>query len=90
MADELYEWLGGRLPGDWFTAPPDIQVDREEITIVGSGRPGRGRGFRGRAGGSGRAADPQVPGGDPGPPDGHRQGRGARVPAQGVLGRDVR
>ena len=28
-------WFTGRLPGDWFTAAPDIQADREEITIVG-------------------------------------------------------
>jgi hypothetical protein len=35
VAEELHGWFGSRLPGDWFTAPPDIQVDREEITIVG-------------------------------------------------------
>jgi hypothetical protein len=35
VAEELRDWFGSRLPGDWFTAPPDIQVDREEITIVG-------------------------------------------------------
>jgi hypothetical protein len=28
-------WFAARLPADWFTAAPDIQVDREEITIVG-------------------------------------------------------
>jgi hypothetical protein len=33
--DEVRGWFSGRLPGDWFTAVPDIQVDREEITIVG-------------------------------------------------------
>ena len=33
---ELRGWFTGRLPGDWFTAAPDIQVDREEITIVGA------------------------------------------------------
>jgi hypothetical protein len=32
---EVRGWFGGRLPGDWFTAAPEIQVDREEITIVG-------------------------------------------------------
>jgi hypothetical protein len=36
VAGELRAWFGGRLPGDWFTAPPDIQADREEITIVGT------------------------------------------------------
>jgi hypothetical protein len=29
-------WFSGRLPGDWFTAGADIQVDREEITVVGA------------------------------------------------------
>ena len=35
-AEELRGWFIGRLPGDWFTATPEIQVDREEITIVGA------------------------------------------------------
>ena len=34
-AEEVRGWFSGRLPGDWFTAVPEIQVDREEITIVG-------------------------------------------------------
>ena len=34
-AEELRGWFAGRLPGDWFTAAPEIRVDREEITIVG-------------------------------------------------------
>jgi hypothetical protein len=34
-AREVRGWFTGRLPGDWFTAAPDIQADREEITIVG-------------------------------------------------------
>jgi hypothetical protein len=34
-AGEVRGWFTGRLPGDWFTAAPDIQADREEITIVG-------------------------------------------------------
>jgi hypothetical protein len=34
-ADELRDWFDSRLPGDWFAAPPDIDVDREEITVVG-------------------------------------------------------
>ncbi len=33
-AAKVRAW-SGRLPAGWFTAPPDIQVDREEITIVG-------------------------------------------------------
>ena len=34
-AGEVHAWFSGRLPGDWFAAAPDIQADREEITIVG-------------------------------------------------------
>jgi hypothetical protein len=34
-AEEVRGWFSGRLPGDWFTAVPEIQADREEITIVG-------------------------------------------------------
>jgi hypothetical protein len=32
----LRGWLAGRLPDDWFTGPPEIRADREEITIVGA------------------------------------------------------
>ena len=35
-AKELRSWFAGRLPDDWFTGPPDVVVDREEITIVGT------------------------------------------------------
>src|SRR5580700_8131674 len=35
-AGEVRGWFTGRLPGDWFTAAPDIQADREEITVVGA------------------------------------------------------
>ena len=28
-------WFGGRLPAEWFVGPPEITIDREEITIVG-------------------------------------------------------
>jgi hypothetical protein len=34
-AEEVRGWFSGRLPDDWFTAAPEIQADREEITIVG-------------------------------------------------------
>jgi hypothetical protein len=33
--EKIRGWLSGRLPEDWFTEPPEIIVDREEITIVG-------------------------------------------------------
>jgi hypothetical protein len=35
-AAQVRGWFTGRLPGDWFTEAPAIQVDREEITIVGT------------------------------------------------------
>jgi hypothetical protein len=34
-AEMLRGWFGGRTPADWFTAPPEIRIDREEITVVG-------------------------------------------------------
>ncbi|MBO0817622.1 MAG: hypothetical protein J2P30_21040 [Actinobacteria bacterium] len=34
-AAEIRAWCLGRLPGGWFTAPPEVTVDREEITVVG-------------------------------------------------------
>lgn len=35
-AEELRGWFAGRLPDDWFTEQPDVVVDREEITVVGT------------------------------------------------------
>jgi hypothetical protein len=34
--EKLRGWFAGRLPGDWFTAPADITLDREEITVIGT------------------------------------------------------
>jgi hypothetical protein len=34
-ADDVHDWFAGRLPDDWFTAPADVSVDREEIVVVG-------------------------------------------------------
>jgi hypothetical protein len=34
-ADDVAAWFTGRLPDDWFTAAPEITVDREEILVVG-------------------------------------------------------
>ena len=36
MSTEIQSWFTGRLPDEWFTAPAQVTVDREEITIVGS------------------------------------------------------
>lgn len=35
-ADDASAWFAGRLPEGWFTEPPLVVVDREEITVVGS------------------------------------------------------
>jgi hypothetical protein len=34
-AERLRGWFTGRMPGEWFTAAPEITLDREEITVVG-------------------------------------------------------
>jgi hypothetical protein len=34
--ESIRGWLTGRLPQDWFEAIPEITVDREEITVVGT------------------------------------------------------
>jgi hypothetical protein len=31
----LEGWFAGRLPDDWFTGPPAVTADREEILVVG-------------------------------------------------------
>ncbi len=28
-------WLSGRLPDDWFTGSPTVEIDRDEIVVVG-------------------------------------------------------
>ena len=33
--EELRGWFAGRLPDGWFTATPEVTVDREEILVVG-------------------------------------------------------
>jgi hypothetical protein len=35
-AAKVRAWLTDRIPAGWFEAPPDIQVDREEITVMGA------------------------------------------------------
>ncbi len=34
-AGDAAEWFAGRLPDDWFSGPADVQVDREEIVVIG-------------------------------------------------------
>lgn len=35
-ADDAAGWFAGRLPDEWFTAPPEVNVDRDEILVVGT------------------------------------------------------
>ena len=32
----LEGWFAGRLPDDWFSGPPTVTADREEILVIGS------------------------------------------------------
>lgn len=34
-SDELQGWFAGRLPDGWFTEPPEVRADRDEILVVG-------------------------------------------------------
>jgi len=34
--ERLRGWFIARVPGDWFAEPPDVTLDREEITVVGA------------------------------------------------------
>lgn len=33
---EIAAWFTGRLPDGWFTAPPAVDADRDEILVVGT------------------------------------------------------
>jgi hypothetical protein len=52
-ADDAGAWLAGRLPDGWFTGPPEVTVDRDEILVVGTLPP---PGADGEAAESGRIA----------------------------------
>ncbi|RFS84728.1 hypothetical protein D0T12_14445 [Actinomadura spongiicola] len=34
-AERLRGWFSGRLPDDWFEGPPEVVLDREEVSVVG-------------------------------------------------------
>jgi hypothetical protein len=55
-AEDAAAWLQGRLPDGWFTAAPDVTVDREEILIVGELPPVEGEFPDTEAGRADRAA----------------------------------
>src|ERR1700760_1646667 len=35
-AAQVRDWFAARLPAGWFTAAPALQVDREEIILIGA------------------------------------------------------
>jgi hypothetical protein len=37
--DAISGWFAGRLPDEWYTAPPTVTVDNEEILVVGAVSP---------------------------------------------------
>jgi hypothetical protein len=54
---EVAGWFAGRLPDGWFTGAPDITVDRDEITVVGTlPEPPAGEGDSSAAARAGRIA----------------------------------
>jgi hypothetical protein len=57
-ADDAPAWIAGRLPDGWFTAPPEVTVDREEILVVGR-VPAPAPALPGSAGDADRAAAEQ-------------------------------
>jgi len=38
-AADAPDWFAGRLPGEWFTGAPTIEIDRDEIVLIGTLRP---------------------------------------------------
>ena len=35
-AADASDWFGGRLPSDWFDGSASVEVDREEIVVIGT------------------------------------------------------
>jgi hypothetical protein len=33
--EQMRGWLSGRLPDEWFTGPPEVSIDRDEVVVVG-------------------------------------------------------
>jgi hypothetical protein len=57
-AAEIRGWCVGRLPDGWFAGPPEVTVDREEITVVGQLPPVTGESAdAGEAADAGESAD---------------------------------
>lgn len=34
--EEVAGWFAGRVPGEWFSGPPALTVDRDELLVVGT------------------------------------------------------
>lgn len=34
--EQILGWFAGRLPDDWFSGPPTVEADRDEILVVGT------------------------------------------------------
>jgi hypothetical protein len=56
IGEQVRGWFTGRLPGEWFTGPAEIVVDREEITILGALPEPEGQGANAETTEAGRAA----------------------------------
>lgn len=35
LEERLEGWFSGRLPEGWFTGPPEVESDREEVLVIG-------------------------------------------------------
>src|SRR5688572_7380440 len=44
MTSEIEGWFAGRVREDWFTGPPSVHVDREEIVVIGTLAPAATKG----------------------------------------------
>ena len=36
LGEHMRGWFTGRMPSDWFSEVPEVTLDREEITVIGS------------------------------------------------------
>ncbi len=36
MAEDISIWFGGKLPAGWFSGPPEVASDGEEILVIGT------------------------------------------------------
>ena len=36
MAQDISLWFAGKLPAGWFTGPPEVTSDNEEILVIGT------------------------------------------------------